>query len=224
MDKAMKALKDRRHIKTRKMSSRVQVPPPLVHIPPKPRDAHTATRDTITADDAGHALMLLRNAKEQAVLHPPEQESNLTAAEVHPEMADAAAQEEERRRRVLSEKGLPRIVLPPGLGARMVAKQKAQAAAAADGKARLPEAGDEPALWQSVIVSRESPQTSLSSMLINAKQRLDALSSIQQAVGAPICLIYPPIQQITTLPAQIPIQQYLQLTGPDGQPVSPPVL
>ena len=55
-----------------------------------------------------------------------------------------------------------------------------------EGNARMP------VLWQSVIVSRESPQASLADMLVNAKQRLEALSSIQQAVSAPICLIYPP--------------------------------
>jgi hypothetical protein len=49
-----------------------------------------------------------------------------------------------------------------------------------------------PVLMQSVIVSREAPQASMADLLNNAKHRLDALASIQQAVAAPICLIYPP--------------------------------
>jgi len=200
MDKAMKALKDRRHIKSRKING------------PKPAQGQEAIRRTLEAkragidpnfwlkkekgplstDSAGHALLLLRGNAEEGIDKSRERDEDRTRTIPPPRMTDAQTLD---RRASLSailqnsmrqEKPRDNVV---GV------YQLSSSAPAPTGTAEQPKgsgAGDAPVIWQSVIVSRESPQASLAEMLVNAKQRLDALSSIQQAVSAPICLIYPP--------------------------------
>lgn len=209
MDKAMKALKDRRHIKTRKVSTRVQNAGP--------------SKDN--TEDGVNALLLLRNCagsySSGASANATSADGRSSESEGHEEDASTIA-EEERKKKDATENALKRIVLPPGLGARLTMDNK-RSTEAADETPKADE--DEPPVqWQSVIVSRESPQASLAEMLVNAKQRLDALSQIQQAVSAPICLIYPPIQQISH-PSQIALQQYLQYKSsqenhPENHPVA----
>jgi hypothetical protein len=67
-----------------------------------------------------------------------------------------------------------------------------------------------PVVMQSVIVSREAPQASMADLFNNAKLRLDALSPIQQAVAAPICLIYPPSPGLLVRSAGLQQQHYFQ--------------
>lgn len=269
MDKAMKALKDRRHIKGRKSgqvkreekekraeavdSGAVASPPPKrssLKLPKK-------VRDPLTTDDAGHALLLLRNASEEVSLEDedtPEAKPRLPlnkrkapkevglrfpfpAGLAKPRdcrFPEATRNDFEEPRRRFSERSQssysedgtrsstrsasPRTAeqqrlssLAQGAGMASAAPVSAAEREAASLMEQLKGKQEGmPVLWQSVIVSREKPQASLAEMLVNAKQRLDALSSIQQAVSAPICLIYPPSHGLALRPAA---QQVLNYPG-----------
>ena len=200
MDKAMKALKDRRHIKSRKQNGLKLYSDDAIRKDLEAKRAASATaarlylekerteKDPMTTDGAGHALLLLNLRKpEDGTEKPRDRGENETSMKPPPKMTAVEAQGT-----------VPQMSNLTRAESGDVVYQYASSPASVSGLAWATEqskgsaAGEMPVLWQSVIVSRESPQASLADMLVNAKQRLDALSSIQQAVSAPICLIYPP--------------------------------
>lgn len=291
MDKAMKALKDRRHIKSRKLikpnsnshsaqaikkevtKKRAEVFPTAAAAAKKSSPkAPKRLKDPLTTDDAGHALLLLRNAAEevdrsesedeQRRLPPNKRKPFLEGQERHFPLASALRKTLERQdnyrgyrqynepiledrfriprrrsseqsqgssyaaRRTPDLRSTTPSTQPLSPQVQVFAKPPPTSAKQPEQRKEKPKEGNGgmPVLWQSVIVSRERPQASLADMLVNAKQRLDALSSIQQAVSAPICLIYPPshgvglqASQVSAYPAQvsmgqIPLGSQVQLT------------
>lgn len=213
MDKAMKALKDRRHVRTRKLTARVNNPhkEPKVDGPPKIRETALSPKpvspqrkatpsphkkNPISTEDGIHALLLLRNAMGEA------SDKNDPHHEAEEEQQDVLPRKE-------SLQSLPPHTDQETLLAR-IAEFKGRDTATGEATSEIPLTPEgTPVLWKSVIVSRERPQASLADMLVDAKQRLDALSVIQQTVAAPICLIYPPLPG--TLPKQIPLQGQVQI-------------
>ena len=233
MDKAMKALKDRRHIKSRKTSHSAEAIKKHIEISKEKKMATNPRKkiDPLSTDDAGHALLLLRNSDEDADTqegHVRESESSLfKKAEdtnrgpfgrykgISENMYEESRRQISRNAELLyQEHGRPRrSQLPPSSRAgQSVLKRTSYETEKQAFPPNAPRDAneDEPVLWQSVIVSRESPQASIADLLVNAKQRLDALSSVQQAVSAPICLIYPPHPNLS-LAGQLPIQTSVPL-------------
>lgn len=241
MDKAMKALKDRRHIKARKTGVSTPIDsgkgPKMspsgtksAHKPastsrPPAFDVNQASKpkNSITTDDAGYALMLLKNAREQArkenlkrsALMPPEARKYVEEERIRPakkirgesghhySFADNNSARYGEPSEDLESSAFTLGMVPPesfGRDHPVAPPRPGEAEQDVENKGELTyiaQQGDVPLLWQSVIVSRESPQASLADMLVNAKQRLHALSAVQQAVSAPICLIYPPSPHFT---------------------------
>lgn len=222
MDKAMKALKDRRHIKSRKQGVVKPLSQEAIQKAVQIKRATTANakeKDPLTTDDAGHALLLLRMNSESGSAKPRsdgevDDDTNMMPP---PRPTDARTQHAKQQEN-------PRLEwrnTAPRFG-RIESTNRAYQLSRINGSGGAPPltaknretdeqpkdsgSGGTPVMWQNVIVSRESPQASLSDMLVNAKQRLDALSSIQQAVSAPICLIYPPNPNIS-LTGQVTIGQ-----------------
>ena len=222
MDKAMKALKDRRHIKSRKINGPKPQSEEAIKRAMEAKRSAVAPRywldkekGPLSTDSAGHALLLLRRNAEEGINTPRESDEDRTMMMPPPRMG---GQSQERRaslsavlehsmrqdssRDNVETQGISSLLSADSRNRIYQFSSSAATPAASPlgtetntGTAEQPKgsaAGEAPVLWQSVIVSRESPQASLADMLVNAKQRLDALSSIQQAVSAPICLIYPP--------------------------------
>jgi len=86
MDKAMKALKDRRHIKSRKINGTKSQSQEAIKEAVETKRSNE--KDPISTDSAGHALLLLRRNAEEGINKPRESDEDRTRMMPPPRMTD----------------------------------------------------------------------------------------------------------------------------------------